>query len=301
MFRTSCTFTGLVYIVGIPGLQNLEKTALYFEIKSPLAERANVQKLLGQGRKVLSTFPKEVLAGLCLSLYRHHGLFELHKTSASQANLLLSSCPPALLIDLLLAGKDLSPAALRALPAFSFELHKDPAADKAPFECFMAEFLSKVRAFGLPENPNRIAIKRIESRLGKFEVPKDQTQAFLKDEAFITESITEGRALLSELVEDEVLKNPKVIAILKEALRKRNLLTLNEGLKEKLSTGLASLPDNRAQRLADILEATYNPYDPLGEDEALPSVSIFDTIEDLAKPKKNPLELLKAKLAGKAL
>lgn len=297
--RAICLYTGLAYHIKIEGLESNHQSLL--SIDSPLISQEACLKQIKHGYSHLIKLPSNVLAALTIGLYRNHGLFDLMKLPAQQANQLLQTCPKEMLIKLLLNGATLSWLAIKALPSFSFDF--TPDASKLPQESFQQavnNYLDQILAYSLPENPNKIAVKRIMAKLGKFEVPKDRTQAFLDAEAAFIESRTEAQELLASLVDAKLLTNYKLIAIIKELLKKRNLMSADQGLKDKIAKALRDFEDESASDLADIIDAVYDPFDPLGEDsKEIPAVSLFDDIPDLAKPKIDPMELLLKRIGKK--
>ena len=297
--RAICSYTGLSYQIKIDGLNSNHHSLL--SIDSPLISQEACLKQIKHGYGHLIKLPSNVLAALTMALYRNHGLFDLKKLPVTEANNLLQHCPKELLIKLLLNGSTLSWIAIKALPSFSFDFTPDAHSLHAEaFQQSLDNYLEQILTYSLPENPNKIAVKRIMAKLGKFEVPKDRTQAFLDAEAAFIESRTEAQELLASLVDSKLLNNFKLIAIIKELLKKRNLMSADQGLKDKIAKALREFNDLGANELADIIDAVYDPFDPLGEDtKELPAVSLFDDIPDLVKPKIDPMELLLKRIGKK--
>lgn len=128
----ACTYTGIAIEIGIPSIEGFA-----FEYQNPLSIYANVKGILSRNHDYLQSLDLQILAGLFITAYRHYDLIEAYdpkgKVNGAALNALIRTAGKDVLVYALEFIKLVNSGNCHKLPSMSldFAAHKD-AVSMAP-------------------------------------------------------------------------------------------------------------------------------------------------------------------------
>lgn len=293
-----CEVTGIAFSISSVGFSYLSS----FSYRCPIADIKNARQTIKENH--LKSLPKEILAGLILSIYKHHSLLYSGGQNAGACNALLQSATTESLVSLINHSKALSKE-LYSLPCLSLDpssfLHSGIDGALQNYCSIIGDNLteSQRNRFGLTSSEAKISIRRTSLALSptiskaKFEVV--QTKA--EREEIFQDRKKQAKALFSSI---SCILQPSLSSILSDSLKGRTLATLNKVVRGKIVAALQAYENKDCQALASLIAVAEDPRDPLSMDDIFSTV--FDDVEDLAinnKPKRTLAEIIAAKKAAK--
>ena len=292
-----CEITGIAFSISSVGFSYLSS----FSYRCPIADIEYARQTIKENH--LKSLPKEILAGLILSIYKHHSLLYSGGQNAGACNSLLQSATEESLVSLINHSKALSKELIYSLPCLSLDpssfLHSGIDGAIKNYCSIIGDNLteSQRNRFGLTSSEAKISVRRTSLiptiSKAKFEVVQTKAE---REEIFQTRK-KEAKILFSSL---SCILQPALSSILSDSLKGRTLATLNKVVRGKIVAALQAYENKDCQALAFLIALAEDPRDPLSMDDIFSTV--FDDVEDLAinnKPKRTLAEIIADKKASK--
>lgn len=271
-----CPITGIVCTINQATLPNTS-----FTYTHPLAIFENASKILSYHYEVphyLQKLDEQILAGLVLSIYKHHDLIVPHKESSLEANLLLRSAGKELLINLLTLSRDFTSILLRYAPSFSLDWATHGQAQSLAES--IQSYLNILRNIVHPPIRTKSEISTMPKKLALL---TDKKQANFEEHFKLVKR--EAKEILAD-----TLLPPRLASVLNQVFSKRNLLLINDEQRALLADKCKAIG---LKRIAFLLTDTIDPTADIfaSVDSALEKAS--ESFSD--KPKRTLAEILAAK------
>lgn len=239
-----CDYTGIVINVEVPAIPNKA-----LEYTSPFANFSNAQGMVYQGEKYLQKLDTQILAGLFITCYKHYNLVHTQVHNGILMNAMLRTAGKQTLIDALVFSEHLSGHRANKCPRISLDY--DTYKDSNLFPAVIYEYIKTLRDVLYPPANRRIddsddidtAIRK-RARRSASETEYENKLATYKKEA---------KEILSVIIANDYISAP-MVALLKQIISKRNLVTMGNELRDKVVSKLLARDIEELTSLANIIK-----------------------------------------------
>lgn len=275
--QVTCPITGITFTISEPSIPGYTFNHLH-----PLASFEEASKAITLSTS-LKNLDQQVLAGLVISIYRHWSLLDTKKLSGLEANLILRSAGPVLLLECLNLSKSFSSIILRFAPSYSldWQTHQDSQSIAESLQTY----LTILRNIVYPPIHTKAEINTIPKKLetilsNKYHLDFETQFKAIKKEA-------------NQILSDTLLP-PKLQAVLKQVFAKRNLLLINDEQRDLLAGKCRALG---LTKLATFITETFDPMADVFDSPESALERASDSFSQI--PKKSLAEILAAKKVSK--
>lgn len=274
--QVTCPITGITFTISEPAIPGYTFNHLH-----PIASFEEASKVIIHSTS-LKNLDQQVLAGLVISIYKHWSLLDTKRLSGLEANLILRSAGPILLLECLNLSKSFSSIILRFAPSYSldWQTHQDSQSIAESLQTY----LTILRNIVYPTIHTKAEINTIPKKL----------DAILNKK--VTDFETQFKAIKKEanqIISDTLLP-PKLQAVLRQVFAKRNLLLINDEQRNLLAGKCRAIG---LTKLATFITETFDPMADVFDSPESALERASDSFSQV--PKKSLAEILAAKKASK--